>query len=332
LIDARGAARFLQRCIGWRAASWARSYPMQAIVLTEYGDANQLQLTDWPEPEPGAGEIKIRVASAGINPVDWKQRSGAVRKLMPLELPAILGRDAAGEVVRVGAGVTAFKEGDHVLGLVNGAYAQFVVAGEEAWAKVPEALTKGDAGALPLVLLTGDQLTDAILGPSAGVGLTVLVTGALGGVGRVTVWGIRQRGAHVIAGVRSKQLDEAKSLGADRVVALDDDRAIAALPELDCIADTVGGDTIAKLIPKIRSNGTIGSVLGEPEGAKERGLMTSAFMAHPNSERLSHLALAVAAGSLRIPIAQRFPLSEAPAAHALAERGGVGKVLLLPFA
>jgi len=305
---------------------------MQAIVLSDYGDPNRLELRDRPEPEPGAGQIKVRVASASLNPVDWKLRSGALRKAMPLELPAILGRDAAGEVVRVGAGVTEFKEGDQVLGLVNGGYAQFVVAGTEAWAKVPEGLTTRDAGALPLALLTGDQLAEATLGPSAGAGLTVLVTGALGAVGRVAVWGIRQRGARVFAGVRSKQLDEAKELDVDGVVALDDDAAIAELPPLDCVADTVGGETISKLLPKIKANGTIGSVLGEPQGAKERGLMVSAFMARPDSARLSLLAAAVASGSLKIPISKRFPLAEAPAAHALAEHGGMGKILLMPFA
>ena len=305
---------------------------MQAIVLSDYGDPNRLELRDRPEPEPGAGQIKVRVASASLNPVDWKLRSGALRKAMPLELPAILGRDAAGEVVRVGAGVTEFKEGDQVLGLVNGGYAQFVVAGTEAWAKVPEGLTTRDAGALPLALLTGDQLAEATLGPSAGAGLTVLVTGALGAVGRVAVWGIRQRGARVLAGVRSKQLDEAKELDVDGVVALDDDAAIAELPPLDCVADTVGGETIAKLLPKIKANGTIGSVLGEPQGAKERGLMVSAFMARPDSARLSLLTAAVASGSLKIPISKRFPLAEAPAAHALAEHGGMGKILLMPFA
>jgi len=305
---------------------------MQAIILSDYGDPNRLELRDRPEPEPGAGQIKVRVASASLNPVDWKLRSGALRKAMPLELPAILGRDAAGEVVRVGAGVTEFKEGDQVLGLVNGGYAQFVVAGTEAWAKVPEGLTTRDAGALPLALLTGDQLAEATLGPSAGAGLTVLVTGALGAVGRVAVWGIRQRGARVLAGVRSKQLDEAKELDVDGVVALDDDAAIAELPPLDCVADTVGGETIAKLLPKIKANGTIGSVLGEPHGAKERGLMVSAFMARPDSPRLTLLAAAVAAGSLKLPISKRFPLAEAPAAHALAEHGGVGKILLMPFA
>jgi len=304
---------------------------MQAIVLSEYGDPSQLELRDRPEPEPGAGQIKVRVASASLNPVDWKLRSGALQKVMPLELPAILGRDAAGEVVRVGAGVTEFKEGDHVLGLVNGGYAQYVVASTEAWAKIPADIPPKDAGALPLALLTGDQLAEAALGPSAGSGLTVLVTGALGSVGRVAAWGIRQRGAWVIAGVRTKQLDEAKSLDVDGVVALDDDRAIAELPALDCVADTVGGETIAKLLPKLKASGTIGSVVGEPKGAKARGLMVSAIMAHPDSAHLARLAAAVASGSLKIPIAKRFPLTEAPAAHALAEQGGIGKVLLMPF-
>jgi len=304
---------------------------MQAIVVSEYGDPNQLELRNRPEPEPGAGQIKVRVASAGLNPVDWKLRSGALQKVMPLELPAILGRDAAGEVVRVGAGVTAFKEGDHVLGLVNGGYAQYVVAAEEAWAKLPEGLTTQDAGALPLALLTGDQLAEATLGPSAGAGLTVLVTGALGGVGRVAAWSIRQRGARLLAGVRSKQVAEAKSLNVDGVVAIDDDDELAELSALDCVADTVGGETLVKLLPKIKPNGTIGSVLGEPKGARARGLMVSAIMSHPDSARLALLAGAVAAGSLAIPIAKRFPLAEASAAHALAERGGIGKILLMPF-
>jgi NADPH:quinone reductase-like Zn-dependent oxidoreductase len=116
------------------------------------------------------------------------------------------------------------------------------------------------------------------------------------------------------------------------VVALDDDAALAKLPELDCIADTVGGQTIATLLAKVKAGGIIGSVLGEPEGAKERGLTVSAVRAQPDSARLAKLAAAVADGSLVIPIAKRFPLAEAAAAHEFAERGGVGKVLLLPLA
>ncbi|MEI9952854.1 MAG: zinc-binding dehydrogenase [Pseudomonadota bacterium] len=219
-----------------------------------------------------------------------------------------------------------------MLGLVHGGYAQFVVAAEEAWAKIPEGLSTKDAGALPLALLTGDQLAEATLGPSEGAGLTVLVTGALGSVGRVAVWRIKQRGARVLAGVRKTQLEEAKTLDVDGVLALDDETALDQLAPLDCVADTVGGETIAKLLPKIEANGTLGSVLGEPPWAKERGLMVSTFMTQPNSARLALLAAAVAEGSLKLPIAKRFPLAEAPAAHALAEQGGIGKVLLMPFA
>jgi NADPH:quinone reductase-like Zn-dependent oxidoreductase len=303
---------------------------MKAIVLSEYGGPEKLQLRDRPEPEPGAGQIKVRVASASLNPVDWKQRSGALKAVMPLELPRVLGRDAAGEVVKVGAGVTAFKVGDRVMGLVTGAYAEFVVAGVEAWAAIPEGLAPADAGALPLVLLTGDQLADATLGAESGAGRTVLVTGAVGPVGRVAVFVLKQRGARVIVGVRGKQLEDAKQLGADGIVALDDAAAIAKLPTLDAIADTVGGDTTANLLPKMKQGGTIGSVIGETPGAKQRGLTVNAFHAHPDSQRLATLGAAVASGELYIPISKRFPLAEAAAAHALAEKGGIGKVLLVP--
>ena len=302
---------------------------MKAIVLTEYGGTDKLLFRDQPEPEPGAGEVKVRVTSASINPIDWKLRSGKAKAIMPLTFPAILGRDAAGEVVAVGPGVSAFRSGDRVMGLVRGAYAEFVVAPTEAWAKLAEGLDTKDAGALPLALLTGDQLIDATLGDD-GAGLTVLVTGAVGAVGRVAVFVAMSRGAKVLAGVRSKQVDEAKKLGANGVVALDDDGALDRLSSVDRIADTVGGATIAKLLPKMRTGGIIGSVVGEPAEAKARGLAVHAFLAHPNSKRLGELGASVASGQLIIPIARRFPLAEASTAQALAEAGGVAKVLLMP--
>lgn len=302
---------------------------MKAIVLSEYGGPNQLVFRDHPTPEPGAGQIKVRVASASINPVDWKLRSGALKSRMPLELPAVLGRDAAGKVVKVGPSVTQFEVGDSVLGLVNGAYAEFVVAPTAAWAKLPSGLDEISAGTLPLVLLTGDQLADATLGSAPASGQTVLVTGAVGGVGRTAVWVLKQRGARVLAGVRSKQIAQAEELGADGVVALDDDAALASLAPVDRIADTVGGETTVRLLSKLKTGGIIGSVVGEPPGAKEHGFTVNAFLAHPDSARLAALAEAIAAGKFRIPVGRRFPLAEAAAAHALAEQGGVGKVLLV---
>lgn len=301
---------------------------MKAIVLTAYGDVDKLELRDVPDPVAGAGEVKVKVAAAGLNPVDWKLRSGALKAMMPLQLPAVLGRDVSGTVLEVGQGVTRFKPGDQVIGLVNGGYAQQVVAPEQAFAQLPGALDLRDAAALPLVSLTGAQLIEEATKPAKGE--TVLVTGAVGGVGRAAVYAAKKLGARVIAGVRARQKAEAERLGAGQVVAIDDDAAIAALPQLDAVADTVGGDTIAKLIPKIRKGGALGTVVGEPAAAKGRDLRVRGFMAHPDPARLRALAEAASRGELTIPVEKRLPLAQAREAQKLAERGGVGKVLLIP--
>jgi NADPH:quinone reductase-like Zn-dependent oxidoreductase len=248
---------------------------------------------------------------------------------MPLKLPAILGRDIAGEVVKVGESVYILKPGQMVMGLVFEGYAEFVAVKAEILAKIPDGLDVQRAAALPLVLLTGTQLMENAVGPKSGD--TVLVTGALGGVGRTAVFVAKQRGARVIAGVRANQKNDAQSLGADSVVAIDDESEIASLPALDAIADTVNGETIARLLPKLKEGGVLGSVLGKPKAAEGRNIQVNAFMAQPDALRLHQLAESVAKGQLTIPIAKTFPLSEAAAAHQIAEKGAVnGKVLLIP--
>ncbi len=300
---------------------------MRAIVLPEYGPPSALQLQTLPDPKPGPNELLVRVAGASLNPVDWKQRSGAIRERMPLALPAVLGRDAAGTVAAMGPGVSGFAVGDRVLGRVpGGGYAELVAAPVDCWAPVPAKLELADAGALPLALLTGAQLAEAT---DARAGETILVTGATGSVGRAAVFAAQARGAKVLAGVRGKHRAEAARLGADAVVAIDDDGEIARLPALDGIADTVSGETIQKLLGKLKPGGKLGSVLGEPAGARERGLAVKAFMTRSDPKRLGELAQAVADGKLAIPIARRFPLADAAAAHALAETHVDGKILLL---
>src|SRR5436190_22519749 len=127
---------------------------MKAIVLSEYGPPEKLEVREAPAPQPGPGEIAVRNVAASINPIDWKLRSGAMQKFWPLELPAILGRDAAGEVSAVGTGVTGFHVGQRVLGLVNHAYAEVVIAPVAAWAEMPPGLDFLQAAALPLVAVT----------------------------------------------------------------------------------------------------------------------------------------------------------------------------------
>ena len=301
---------------------------MRAIVLQHYGPPSVLTLTTVPDPKPKPGEIAVRMSGASINPIDFKQRSGAAKAWFPLDFPAILGRDASGTVVAVGAGVTEFEPGARVLGPVTGGtYAEIVVGPAGGWALAPKNLDLTEAGALPLVLLTGAQLVEEAVDARAGE--TILVTGATGSVGRVAVFVAKARGAKVYAGVRGSQKAEAEKLRVAGVVAIDDDAEIEKLPVLDGIADTVNGPTIHKLLAKVKAGGKIGSVLGEPAGAKERGLAVKGILAHDDATRLGELAQAVAEGKLIVPIARRFPLAEAAAAHELAERGAGGKVLLL---
>jgi len=301
---------------------------MKAVVLPDYGGPDLLKVREVPEPKPGAGELEIRVAAASLNPVDWKQRSGAAKGRMPLTFPAILGRDASGTVVQVGPGVTSFRVGDKVLGRPVSAHAEFAVGKAEEFALVPPGLDLVEAGALPLVLLTGAQLAEEAV--DARPGQRVLVTGASGSVGRVAVYCAKVRGATVYAGVKKAHKAKAADLGADAIVALDDDAELAALPQLDAIADTVGGDVIKKLLDKVSSGGRIGSVLGKPEGAEAKGLQVNAIMTHGAPDRLAALARAVAEGKLTVPITARFPFSHAADAHKLGEKGAGGKILLTP--
>jgi NADPH:quinone reductase-like Zn-dependent oxidoreductase len=158
----------------------------------------------------------------------------------------------------------------------------------------------------------------------------VLVTGAIGGVGRTAVHVAKQHGAHVIAGVRSSQRIEAENLGADRVVALDDSNEIAALPELDGIADMVGHDTIHLLLPHIRKNGVLASVVGVPASSAGRDLRVVSIVVKPDSTRLEELGAEVARGAFSIPIGKKFTLSQIREAQQLAEAGGIGKIVLTP--
>lgn len=301
---------------------------MKAIQMHGYGDIDQLRYEDVPTPKPGADEVLVKIAATSVNPIDWKVRHGYLKQMMQLQFPVIPGRDVAGEVVEAGANASHFKAGDKVMALANQTYAEFVNVSAAALANVPDGLDLQQAGALPLVVTTGAQLIDHIAPNSGDI---ILVTGALGSVGRTAVYAAKQRGARVIAGVREKQKHDAESLGADQVIAIDVDSEIGELPELDSIADTVNGDVIRKLIPKLKGGGTLGSVLGKPAAAEGRNIRVEAFMAQPEPALLNRLAEAIRNGAFSIPIAKKFPLREAAEAEKMAERGGVdGKIVLIP--
>ena len=302
---------------------------MKAVLLYEYGGPEKLRYEDTDVPDYGDNEVLVRVRATSINPVDWKIRSGAVRSFMPVEFPAILGRDLAGEVVAAGRSVTGFAKGMRVMALANGTYAECTVAKADVLAPIPDALSFEKAAALPLVTLTGAQLIERGVKPSAGQ--TVLVTGALGGVGRTAVHVARKHGARVLAGVRSREKSQAAELLADGVIAIDDEKEITGLRDIDAIADTVGGTTIQRLLRSVRSGGVVGSTLGKPEGADKYDIRVEAIMSVPDASRLYELADEAARQEFSIPIARTMKLADAQEAHRIAEKGGSGgKIILVP--
>ena len=230
---------------------------MKAVRLREYGGPDKLIYEDnVPEPTLTDDGVLVDMASTSVNPIDWKIRSGARQKDFPLKLPTILGRDVCGVVSAVGNNVRSFKRGDHVIGMGDATYAERVVIHASALTHVPEGVDLIDAAALPLVVLTGDQLVR--LAAQVQSGQTVIVSGALGSVGRAAVHAAMKVGARVIAGVRKRQLAEAASLGAADVVAVDDDEALAKLANVDAVVDTVGNETASKLLAKIKPGGKFG--------------------------------------------------------------------------
>jgi len=299
---------------------------MKAVLLHGYGGVDQLVYEEVPIPVAAAGEVLVKLFGASINPIDYKIRRGAMKDIMPLQLPAILGYDLAGQVVALGEGVKGVKVDALVLALADRTYAEYVTCKAEVLARMPDGLNPVEAGILPLVLLTGTQLIELGVRPRSGE--RVLVTGALGSVGRTAVHIAKKHGAYVIAGVRAKQRAEAEKLGADEVVAVDAD--LGDLKDLDAVADTVGRDVIDRLIPYIKKNGVLATVVGAPKSAAGRDVQVQEVWTVPDVRRLEQLAQEIASGEFSIPIAKRFTLAEIRDAHELAEKGAAGKVLLTP--
>jgi len=300
---------------------------MKAIVVHQYGGPEVLKFEDYPDPIPGPDEVLVRVAASSVNPIDYKRRAGLTKDFYPMTFPGLIGVDIAGTVVKAGPEVKGFSAGDQVFAMADNTYAELCVVKATVLAKVPNGLDLIQAAALPLVTTTGNQLLSAT---GIKASQTVLIVGAAGNVGRSAVFTAKARGATVIAGVLKRQLDDAETVGADRIVATDDDTAISNLATLDAIADTVGGRTAQKLIAKVTPGGVYASVVDVPQNSAE---YPSVKVVHVFSKfdrkTLEFMAEAVRDGKLVIPISQKLPLRAAAEAQAAAEKGVAGKILLV---
>jgi NADPH:quinone reductase-like Zn-dependent oxidoreductase len=311
----------------------------QAVVCERFGPPDVLAVRDHPVPEPVPTEVRVRVAAAGINPVDAKTRAGGAMAAVVGPPPVVLGWDVAGVVDELGRGVTRLAVGDRVMGLVRfprvaGAYAQQVVAPSRQLVRVPDVLDDAEAGALPMAALTAWQALVDVARLEAGHRLVVL--GAGGGVGHLAVQIGRSSGAHVTAVAGPDKQDLLRHLAVD--VALDHAQVDLAreVADADIVLDLVGGDTTRTAVGLVRPGGTClvapGRFSQEAEPlARERSVHLRTFMVEPDQIGLDAVAALVSSGQLRPVVTDRFGFDEVVGAHERIETGRTaGKLVLVP--
>ncbi|AGL15929.1 NADP-dependent oxidoreductase [Actinoplanes sp. N902-109] len=299
---------------------------MRAARFSDYGPADVLVVEDVPEPHAGPGEVRIRVTAASVNPIDWKMRAGALRAMLPVDLPAVPGRDAAGVVDEVGEGVMNVTVGDRVFGLggLTGGSAEYFVL--SAWAPVPDAWTLEQAAGAGLAVDTAGAALDALGDLS---GRTLLIEGAAGGVGSAAVAMAVARGATVIGTSSQAKHDFLRGLGAlpttygeglaDRVRQL-------APSGVDAVLDTAASGSLADLVAIAGSPERVVTVADPRAG--ELGVRN--IGAQNNATLLAEGAALGARGGYTPHLAAIFPLDKIAEAHREAERGHTqGKIIVV---
>jgi len=299
---------------------------MKAIAFERYGGPEVLEPVELPTPGPAQAGVLVRVTAIGVNPADAKWRSGMFEQVAPLRFPYVPGYDIAGRV-ESGPG---FPPGARVMAMLDllagGAYAEFAVLPSDRLAPIPTAMTDLVAAALPTASVTGVQLIDDHVRPAAGE--RVLVTGAVGAVGRFAVHAAKARGACVIAAVREDQRDAAFAIGADEVVVFGSDTPPA---RIDHVADTIGGGDVAAFCRSVGPGGRIRTVSITPIPSERLQVEPQFIQVRADAAQLASIGEAVALGDIILPVAEILPLEGAAEAHRLLEGGSTGgKIVLIP--
>jgi len=288
---------------------------VRALVLTEYGGTQAVQVMNVVAPAVAAGQVLVRVHAAGVNALDWKVREGTVRDAFPLQLPTVLGIELAGVVEAVGAGVTRLQVGDRVMGALGGlgAYADIVALNEANLSLVPDALNFVQAAALPVAAVAAWQSLN-FAGPLR-AGQRILIHGAAGGLGGFAVQYAQQAGAVVHATAASADVDHVRSLGADHVIAYDREQFESVLGDIELVLDYVGGEVLARSWSVLADDGVIVSTVSPAilasTPAGRRGLW---FINTPDAARLQAIGQDVASGRLQSRIGAVVPFDDLPAA------------------
>jgi NADPH:quinone reductase-like Zn-dependent oxidoreductase len=306
---------------------------MKAIRIHAYGGPELMQLEDAPMPPCGAGDLLVRVVAAGVNPVDWKLRSGVMAAQIPKSFPITLGFDASGVVTAVGAEVSGFEAGDEVCFYVDfargGSYAEYVAVHASQAAKKPHTASFATAAALPMA---GQAAWTALIETGqVERGMRVLIHGGAGAVGTFAVQLAKERGAHVTATASGDGLVLVKSLGADEVIDYRTQRFEQVARDMDIVLDTLGGPTQEASWTTMRKGGILVATVmpPSPERAAAANVRAAFVFTQPRGAVLAQLVERVDDGRLHIVIGQEFALADASQAHRLGEAGKArGKMIL----
>lgn len=321
---------------------------MRAMVIDRFGGPEILHLAEVATPEPGPGEVLIRVAYAGVNPADWKCREGWLAQFFDYKFPFIVGFDAAGIVARLGPGVDNYKIGDRVVTSSNqglgewGTYAEFVKSSTDRVAHLADGIDFKTAASIPTAAVTSwEALFDT---GRLKTGQKVLIHGGAGGMGSFAI----QFGKHVRAEIAATcgpaNVDYVRGLGADKVIDYRSENVLNSLrgwapAGVDLIIDTVGQGTLADGIEMVKPGGAIAPIgtliTDEPQfdagAAERRGIRIIPTMSNRAraGAQLRTIVDLFGHGRFRAPAIEVLPLEEAGAAHRRVQDGHVrGKLLL----
>lgn len=298
---------------------------MKAVQYRQFGGPEVLELVELPDPHPGPGQVRVAVRAVGVNPIDWKMRSG----MMGGDLPQTTGREAAGVVDELGEGVEGVAPGDRVFGFVTGAGAAELAVLSD-YAPVPASLDFAGAAALPVAVETATRTLD-LLGVRQDT--TLLVNGAAGAVGSSAVQLARLRGARVIGTASPSNHEYLRSLGAEPTTYGDQlaERVRALAPDgVDAALDAAGGGALAELV-ELSGGPEHVVTIADFAGAQQTGAKFSGGMGTKRAiHALTDIGPLIDSGRFSLPVAQTFPLEKIGDAHALSQDGHVrGKLVLL---
>jgi NADPH:quinone reductase-like Zn-dependent oxidoreductase len=294
---------------------------MKACRVHNFGPPEVISFEDVARPQPGEGEVLVRVKAAGVGPWDAWIRAG--KSVLPQPLPLTLGSDLSGTVETIGPGVTALKPGDAVFGVTNrrffGAYAQYAVASVGMIAEKPDCLSDVEAASVPVVAVTAHQALFEQAKLRAGQ--SVLIQGASGNVGAYAVQMARQAGLRVSPTAEARDLETVHNLGAQQVIDYRRFRFEDAVNAIDAVIDFVGGETQMRSFAVLSPGGILVSAVSTPdqEAATRHGVRALFFLVNVTTAHLSQIAAMIDARQLAVNVGTTLPLADARAAHEMLE-------------